>query len=201
MKKSEILREDLQEKFFTAFQNDDISFLQTLYKKLKILNRQLEYFETESVDIADLAENICLASDILLRESGKSVIFCGNDVSPVFGNRQILTKAILEVISFAVLKGDSSLITVKTREFERFVTVEIQSLGEFNFEAQNDGIDFIRNALKKLGAKMFVISQKEYSTTLFSLKKSGNISPFQNKSFIDLVCDRLSPIYIELYGV
>ena len=200
LENSNFLRDELQDEFTVAFKNEDMSFIQSLYGKLRILNRQAEYFETESVDITDLAENICLASDILLNNSGKSVIFCGNDVSAVLGNRQILTKAILEAISNACIFGKGGLITVKTQEHKKFVTLEVQSMGAFKFRG-GDGLSFMRKAVRKSGGEMLIVSHKEYSATVFKFKKSGNIRPSRNRSFIDLVSDRLSPVFIELYGV
>lgn len=200
MKNTEFLRDELQDKFNLAFENEDVSSLCEFYGKLRRLNRNIEYFETESVDLSDLAENICLSSDILLRESGKSIIFCGNSVSFIFGNRQILTKAILEAISNACIYGKSSLTTLKTREFNDFVILEIQSMGPFNSFC-GCGINFMRKAVKKMGGDILFLSQKEYSSVVFRFQKSGNIRPLENRSFIDLVSDRLSPVYIELYGV
>ena len=55
LENSNFLRDELQDEFTVAFKNEDMSFIQSLYGKLRILNRQAEYFETESVDITDLA--------------------------------------------------------------------------------------------------------------------------------------------------
>lgn len=200
MENNEKMREELQDKFTLAFESEDIDELQKFYGKLKRINRNTDFFETESVDISDLAENICISADILLRENGKSVIFCGNDVSSVFGNRQILTKAILEAISNAILHGNSSLITIKLCEYKDYITLGVQNMGQFKFNG-GEGIKFIRSAIKKLGGDTVILSNCEYSSVIFKLKKSGNICPSPNPNFIDLVCDRLSPVYIELYGV
>ncbi len=200
MEKREKLREELHENFSSALLEDDISFLHTLYSKLKKLNRSILDAETECVDLSDLSENICIASDILLRDSGKTVVFCGNDTSPVFGNRQILTKAVLEAVSGACVLGKGSLITVKTCEHSDFVTVEIQGGGRFLFNG-GEGADFIRNAVKRFGGETVTVSGREYSSVVMAFKKSANLRPLENRSFIDLVTDRLSPVFIELYGL
>lgn len=200
MKKQERIREELQENFSSALLEDDVLFLHTLYSKLRKLNRNTLNTETECVDLSDLAENICIAADILLRESGKTVVFCGNDTSPVYGNRQVLTKAILEGLGNACIFGKGSLITLKTCEHKNFVSAEIQSLGEFS-RCDGEGIKFIRNAVKTFDGEMFTVSTHGYSSLVLTLKKSNNIKPLENRSFIDLVSDRLSPVFIELYGI
>lgn len=200
MEKWEHIREELQENFSSALLDNDILFLHTLYSKLRKLNRNIINAETECVDLSDLSENICIASDILLRESGKTVVFCGNDTSPVFGNRQILTKAILEAIGNACIFGKGSLVTLKTQEHKHFVSAEIQSLGKFSFGG-GAGLGFIRNAVKQFDGEMFTVSGRDFSSVVLTFKKSNNIRPLENRSFIDLVSDRLSPVYIELYGI
>ncbi|MDE5994957.1 MAG: hypothetical protein K2G60_05530 [Oscillospiraceae bacterium] len=200
MEKQEKIREELHENFSSALFDDDILFLHTLYSKLRRLNRKLLNTETECVDLSDLSENICIAADILLRESGKTVVFCGNDTSPVFGNRQILTKAILEAIGNACIFGKGSLVTLKTQEHKHFVSAEIQNLGGFSFGG-GEGLRFIRNAVKQFDGEMFTVCTHGYSSVVLTFKKSDNIRPLENRSFIDLVSDRLSPVYIELYGM
>lgn len=201
MEKREKIREELQENFSSALLDDDILFLHTLYSKLRKLNRNALNAETECVDLSDLSENICIAADILLRESGKTVVFCGNETSPVFGNRQILTKAILEAIGNACIFGKGSLITLKTREHKNFVSAEIQNMGNFSFGNEGEGLGFIRRAVKRFDGEMFTVSANGYSSVVLTFKKSNSIRPLENRSFIDLVSDRLSPVFIELYGV
>ncbi|MCH5171065.1 MAG: hypothetical protein J1F24_07245 [Oscillospiraceae bacterium] len=200
MKKQEKIREELQENFSSALLEDDVLFLHTLYSKLRKLNRNTLNTETECVDLSDLSENICIASDILLRESGKTVVYCGNETSPVFSNRQVLTKAILEAIGNACIFGKGSLVTLKTCEHKNFVSAEIQSMGEF-LNNHGEGLNFIRNAVKTFDGEMFTVSSRGYSSLVLTLKKSNNIKPLENRSFIDLVSDRLSPVFIELYGI
>lgn len=200
MEKQEQLREELHENFTSALMQDDILFLHTLYSKLRRLNRNIIDAETECVDLSDLAENICIASDIILRESGKTVVFCGNDTSPIFSNRQILTKAILEAVGNACVFGEGSLITVKTREHRDFASAEIQGSGSFSL-CDAEGLRFIRNAVKRFDGEVFTVIGKEVSSVVMTFKKAGKITPMSNKSFIDLVSDRLSPVFIELYGM
>lgn len=201
MEKREQLREELHENFSSALLDNDISFLHTLYSKLRKLNRNIINAETECVDLADLAENICIASDILLRESGKTVVFCGNETSPVFGNRQILTKALLEAVGNACIFGKGTLITVKTCEHKSFVSFEIQNFGSISQHFEGEGLKFIRTAVKRFGGEMFTVSGRDSVSVVMTFKKSGNLRPLENKSFIDLVSDRLSPVFIELYGL
>lgn len=200
MEKQEKLREELNENFSSAIIDGDISSLQTLYSKLKKLNRNIKASETECVDLSDLAENICIAADIILRDSGKTVVFCGNDVSPVFSNRQILTKAVLEAVGNACIHGESPLVTVKTQERKRFVTAEIQCMG--NFLPQNsESLEFIKNAVKKFDGEALTVYGKEFSSVVMTFKKANKINPMPNKNFIELVSDRLSPVFVELYGM
>lgn len=200
MEKYDLLREELHENFSSALLGDDFLSLHTLYSRLKQLNRNIKNFETECVDLSELAENICIASDIILRESGKTVVFCGNDVSPVFSNRQILTKAVLEAVGVVCIFGKGSLITVKTCEHKNFVTAEIQGAGTFSFY-DTDGLRFIRNAVRQFGGEMFTVLGKDCSCMVMTFEKADQINPLPNKSFIDLVSDRLSPVFIELYGL
>lgn len=200
MEKRDLLREELHENFSSALLQDDFLFLHKLYSRLKILNRNIINAETECVDLSDLAENICIASDIILRESGKTVVFCGNDTSPVFSNRQILTKAVLEALGGACVFGKGSLVTVKTQEHKDFVSAEIQGAGRFSF-CDSEGLEFIRKAVKRFDGETVTVLSKDSSSMVMTFKKSGNILPLENKSFIDLVSDRLSPVFIELYGL
>lgn len=200
MEKREQIREELHENFSSALLGDDFLSLHTLYSKLKKLNRNIINAETECVDLSDLAENICIASDIILRESGKTVVFCGNDTSPVFSNRQLLTKAVLEAVGNACVFGEGSLITVKTREHKNFVSAEIQGAGKFS-ACGDGGLEFIRNAVKQFGGEMFTVFGKDFSSVVMTFEKANKTNPMLNKSFIDLVSDRLSPVFIELYGL
>lgn len=212
MKNNEKIRNELQESFDCAFLCQDCLQLGKLYSRLKILNRTNVNYSKECVDISDLTENVALASDILLREMGKSVIFCGNDISPVLGNRQFLTKAILEIVSNACIFGDSSLIVVKTAECREHAYIEIQSLGNFSF--CGGGFDYVNSVVKEFGGSFFTVHEKETTTftlTLRPLKKckkiisvpdgKSQISVAENPTFLDLVSDRLSPVFVEIYGV
>lgn len=200
MEKQEQLREELNENFSSAIIKGDIYSLQTLYSRLKRLNRNITNFETECVDLSDLAENVCIASDIILRDSGKTVVFCGNDVSPVFSNRQILTKAVLEAVGCACIYGKSSLITIKTQEHRLFVSAEIQCGGKF-LQSDSKNLKFIKNAMEKFDGKAVNVYSRDFSSLVLTFKKSNDLRPMPNKSFIDLVTDRLSPVFVELYGM
>lgn len=200
MEKQEQLREELNENFSSAIIKGDIYSLQTLYSRLKRLNRNITNFETECVDLSDLAENVCIASDIILRDSGKTVVFCGNETSPVFSNRQILTKTILEAIGSACIFGKCSLITVKTREHKHFVSAEIQCAGKF-LPQNSKSLEFIKKAVNKFDGEALTVYGKEYSSVSLTFKKTNKLNPTPNANFIDLVSDRLSPVFVELYGL
>lgn len=201
MKNTEKLRDELHESFASAFEKNDILSLQKFYRQLKVLNRKANYFDIEAVDISNLAENISLATDILVNQNGKTVIFCGNEVSSVLGNRQFLTKAILEMISNAIFYGLGSLITVKCYEKSDNIFLCVQSLGEFNFTEKSDGINYIRKSAKIFDGRFVIFTGEDCSSQILVLKKAYISTTEKNPTFLELVNDRLSPVYIELYGV
>ena len=103
-------REQLQVQFDQCFLNGDKSGLREQYKILRQieLNHNIDY-DNEIIDISSLTQNISVACDVLIAETGVSVIYCGNKTSPAFCNQRHFTKALLNLISNAYLYGCEKL--------------------------------------------------------------------------------------------
>lgn len=197
-------RDYLQDLFDTSFLKMDTKTLRSSYQKLRKLELKAPLeITTESVDISFLVENLALACDIICTENGKSFIFCGNDTSMAKANQKLLTKAILNLLSNSFLYGYGNLTTIKTIEKHKFISIEIQNEGflpqDFNF---GDGLSFVKNVCNALNGHFFI------STDLFSVKaimlipKSQKLKSIStNPDFCELLSDRLSPVYVEFFGI
>ena len=195
-------REQLQLLFDQCFLNGDKSGLRKQYRLL----RQLEFahntdYDNEIIDISSLAESISVACDILFSETGVSVIFCGNKTAPAICNQRYFTKALLNLISNAYLYGCDKLITVKTVEMADFIRVEVQSGGAFINNNLGKGLHFVRNICKNANGR-FLIEQAPTSTrAVMIFEKARNYKDLNNIDFYSLINDRLSPVYVELFGM
>lgn len=205
VKERERLREELQLLFDRSFRENDLNLLRSQYRILRALEfaTGLDYIP-EKIDISSLCRNITSACDILARDNDCNFIYCGNDTAPILGNTRLVTKAVLNLLSNAYLYGTEKLITVKTLEEQEIIKIEVQSGGTFQSTAnEGKGLAFVRRVCDKMNGRFFVETDADYSRAIMIFNKNIG-SPALDTRQIDfhyLINDRLSPIYIEMYGM
>lgn len=197
-------RENLQELFDKSFIKNDLKSLRTNYQTLRKLELKSPLdCAFENVDISSLVENISLACDIICTGDGTSFIYCGNTTPLARANQKILTKAILNLLSNAFLYGQGNLITVKTIEKRDFISIEIQNAGWLtsNFKF-GDGLKYVHNICKNLNGRFFISTDLLSVKTVMLIPKSLSFKDVvRNPDFCELLGDRLSPVYVEFFGI
>ena len=198
-------REKLQYLFDKSLYEYDKSQLRKLYSLL----RQLElceygYCENEVVELTSLAEGITVACDILASDSEISFIFCSDEPCYVMGNRKLISKALLNLLSNAYLHGKGRLITVKTICVGDTSRLEVTNAGGFiNTDSRGKGLDFVRNACQQMWGSL-LIEQGHYRTravmTFRNIEKMS-VAPDEEYNPFGLISDRLSPVYVEMFGM
>lgn len=195
-------RERLQLLFDRSFHNGDKAKLREQYKILRQLelNSHID-FENEPVNISALAENITVACDIIVSQTGTSFIYCGNDTSPVLCNPRFITKALLNLLSNAYLYGCENLVTVKTIEMNDFVRLEVQNGGAFLSNTDGKGLQFVRKVCEKSNSRFFIEQSPTETRATIIFRKTRNYKDLNSIDFYSLINDRLSPVYVELFGM
>lgn len=195
-------REQLQLDFDQCFLNGDKSALREQYKTLRQieLNNNNEY-DNEIIDISSLAQSISIASDILIAETGISVIYCGNKTSPAFCNQRHFTKSLLNLISNAYLYGCENLITIKTIEMANFIRVEVQSGGAFINSNWGKGLCFVNKICQNANGRFFIEQSPTHTSAVMIFEKVRNYKYLSSVDFSSFLNDRLSPVYVELFGM
>ncbi len=197
-------RDDLQNLFDRSFLETDKNRLRSHYQALRKLEFQTDFdFDLSEIPVSELLENLTVACDIICTESNVSFIYCGNPTSNIKGNLRLISKAILNLLSNAFLYSDGNLITVKAIEKRDFVQFEIQNSGclaqKFEF---GNGLEFVQRLCNKLGGYFFLESTLLTVKSVMILPKSRsckNVLPVPD--FCELLSDRLSPVYVEFFGM
>lgn len=197
-------RSILQNLFDKSFREGDRESVRKHYKTLRTLELRSENFNTgETADISFIAENITAACDIICSESEKSFVYCGNSTPPAAGSARLIEKALLGLLSNAYLYGAGSLVTVKTLETDNSVQLEIRSGGRFRFN--NDkygGLAFVRKVCREYGGRFLVITDILSAAAVMEFPKSPSGSKVsRSPDFLELISDRLSPVYVEFFGM
>ncbi len=197
-------RESLQDLFDNSFIKNDLKSLRTNYQALRRLelNSPLD-FNLENVDISFLVESLTIACDIICAENGTSFIYCGNPTPLARANQKLITKAILSLLSNAFLYGRGNLVTVKTVEKSDFISIEIQNAGwlENAFEF-GDGLNCVNNICQRLNGHFFISTDLLSVKSVILIPKSHNFKNIATTpDFCELLSDRLSPVYIEFFGI
>lgn len=195
-------RERLQLLFDRSFYDGNKSGLREQYKKLRQLELHSETdFDNEIVNISALAESITVACDIIVAETGISFIYCGNDTSPVLCNQRFATKALLNLLSNAYLYGCEKLVTVKTIEMSNFVRLEVHSGGAFINNYNGLGLNFVHSVCQKSKGRFFIEQSPTETRAVMIFHKVRNYKDLNNVDFYSLINDRLSPVYVEFFGM
>ena len=195
-------REQLQLLFDQCFLNGNKAGLREQYKILRQieLNQNIDY-DNEIIDISSLTQSISVACDILISETGISVIYCGNTTSPAVCNQRLFTKALLNLISNAYLYGCEKLITIKTIEMADFIRVEVQNGGAFINSNTGKGLHLVREICKNANGNFFIDQSAAKTRAVMIFKKARNYKNLNSVDFYSLINDRLSPVYVELFGM
>jgi len=196
-------RENLQNLFDRCFLSENCNGLREHYRALRRLelNSTLKITE-EMVNISALVENLTIACDILCADTPLSFIFCGNETSLTCTNGRLLAKAVLNLLSNAYLHGKGRLITVKAVEFAEYIKIEVKNEGYFSSEYGN-GLNFVRKVCALCDGAFF-IEQDIFSTNAIMLIKkapANNCKDFYVPDFCEYLSDRLSPVYVEMFGM
>ena len=197
-------RENLQNLFDRAFLSGDNAKLREHYKALRNIDfsRKLENLN-ERINISSLAENLAIACDILTADTGVNFIFCGNDTSCVYGNGQLITKAILNLLSNSYLHGKGRLVTVKVNDNADSVKIQDKNEGKFYCKQYGKGLSFV-NKVCTLSDGAFFVECDLFSTTaviIFKKASAKNCKDFLVPDFCEYLGDRLSPVYVEMFGM
>ncbi len=201
---NQCVRENLQNLFDKAFIYGDNNNLREYYRALREieLKRSFEK-QNERIDVSSLAESLTVSCDILASDTGKSFVFCGNDVSHIYGNGKALTKSILNLLSNAYLHGTGNLITVKAVEMRKLIKLEIRNEGPFNSYNYGKGLSYVHSACIQSGAYFFIETDSFSTNAIILIEKApeNNCKDFYVPDFCELLNDRLSPVYVEMFGM
>lgn len=197
-------RENLQNLFDKAFISGNNNNLREYYRQLRSM--ELTHTHTrksEYINISSLIENITLACDILISGTGISFVFCGNETSHIRGNSKEITKAILNLLSNAYLYSSGKLITIKAIEIAEYIKIEIKNEGSFCCEKYGRGLSFVQKLCTQLGGAFFVETDLFSTTAIMLMKKAPttDCKGFNSPDFYEYLNDRLSPVYIEMFGM
>ncbi len=197
-------REKMQFFFDKSFREKDETLLRNQYIAL----RQLEFRESltfipECVELSSLAESITVACDILATSSDVSFIFCGREPCYVVGNKKMITKALLNLLSNSYLYGKEKLITVTTENCGIFSKIEVTNGGFFSKEIRyGKGLSYVREVCEKSGGKFFMEQTLTQTKAIMFFKKAvKSENTYPGESFYSLINDRLSPVCIEMFGM
>lgn len=196
-------RENLQNLFDRAFISGDKINLREHYKALRNIEFSRSPENTnERINISALTENLTIACDILTSDTGVNFIFCGNDTGFVTGNGQLLTKVILNLLSNAYLHGKGQLIIVKTVENAEYIKIEVKNEGTFKAEKFGKGLSFVHKSCFLYGG-FFTETDLFTTTAVILIKKAPakNCKNFYVPDFCEYLNDRLSPVYVEMFGM
>lgn len=202
---NQFLREKMQYFFDKSFREKDEELLRSLYISL----RQLEFCEdyscyNEQVELTSLAESITVACDILATASGISFIFCGDAPCFISGNRRLISKSLLNLLSNAYLYGTGNLVTVKTVNGYGNSRLEVFSGGSFeNINQKGRGISFVRKASKKMNGNFLIEQSVSHTKAIMTFENSRKIHSHsaQQTDILELISDRLSPVCVEMFGM
>ncbi len=197
-------RENLQNLFDSAFISGNNNNLREYYKELRNMEfSQLSKYKPEYVNISSLAENLTLACDILISGTGVSFVFCGNDTSHIYVNSKALTKAFLNLLSNAYLHGKGRLITVKAVESNEYIKIEVKNEGTFHCINYGRGLSFVHKLCTHSGGAFFIETDLFSTTAIMLIKKAPatDCKDFRSPDFYEYLNDRLSPVYVEMFGM
>lgn len=199
---NEFQRDKMQFFFDKSFREKDDVLLRNQYRALRAFQFNINFdFTPETIHISSLTESLTTACDILATGTGMNFIFCGENDCHCVGDERLITKCLLNLLSNAYLYGRENLITTKCIRLKDFIKIEILSGGVFSGNATDgNGLSFVRRATSKMNGRFFIEQSLGHTKTVIMLKNTAKIT-HKNYDFLELVNDRLSPVYVELFGM
>lgn len=198
------MRENLQDLFDCCLKSGNREKMREQYRTLRSLELDGEInFTNKAVDLTSLTENVTSACDLLTSDTGMNFVFCGNDTSPAAGNARLIMKAVLNLLSNAYLYGGGRLVTTKAIETVSHIKIEIQSgTNAYSKIKYGRGLSFVRDVCLCHGGNFF-IEQCGFSVrAVMLLPKAESCEEYSDiPDLYSLISDRLSPVYIELFGM
>ncbi len=201
---SQFLRDKMQYFFDKSFARQDENLLRNLYVALRRLQFDEDFSaEVEQIELTSLAESITIACDILASTSGINYIFCGDEPCHIYGNQKMISKALLNLLSNAYLYGTDNLVTVKTIYGNENSRIEVLSGGNFeNTNQWGKGLYFVRQACQRMNGSFLIEQSQSHTKAIMSFKSSRKtLNKSQQTDIFALINDRLSPAYIEMFGM
>ena len=199
------IRDDLQNMFSKAFFENDLDTLKIAYKTLRNFERENTKDKCLKLcDIGNFVEGLTVGTDIITEPFFKSFIYCGNEIPNIICNISMVENAILNLFSNAYLYGKGRLVTVKTIDRTNFIDICVTSGGAFNFKHNMcSGLDFIRKVCDFHKGHFLIESNSLYSNAHILLPKEFDYANQKEPLKItdDIILDRLSPLYVELFGM
>jgi len=192
------------------------------HKKLRALQNLIACKQTrlpeEAFDAAELLEELCRACDFALSGSGRHVWFYSEAESlPVRGFPRSISNAVLNLIANACQHGTGSEVLLRLRENAAYgggamgggALLEVINAGALDCAAlargaarRGSGLRAVRTAALANGGRLLFHSRAGFVHAVLHLpptEKSAQLSPCPD--FVELLCDRLSPVYIGLAGI
>ena len=113
------------------------------------------------------------------------------------------SKAILNLLSNSFLYGNGNLVTVKTIEKQDFISIEIQNSGNLSQEIKfGDGLKYVQNVCNSLNGHFFILTDLLSVKSIILFPKSRQFKDIARvPDFCELLNDRLSPVYVEFFGI
>lgn len=204
MEYNRCVRENLQNLFDKAFISGDNGKLRQHYRALRNIETEHSFEKTrERVNISSLVENLTTACDILISGTGVSFVFCGNDTSHIYADGKALTKAFLNLLSNAYLHGKGGLVTVKVLENEEHIKIEVKNEGTFASANYGKGLSLVHRLCKASGGAFFIETDLFSTNAVMLMKKAPatKCQDFHSPDFYEYLNDRLSPVYVEMFGM
>lgn len=203
---NQFFREKMQYLFDKAIRERDENLLRKLYVSLRRLQFE-EIFSNivEQIELTSLSESVTIACDILASPSGINFIFCGDEPCYIDGNKHLISKALLNLLSNAYLYGKENLVTVKTVNTSTHSRLEVLSGGNFtNINEAGKGLSFIRQVCKNMQGNFLIEQTPDHTKAIMIFKNSQHhftTNSLQQTDIFSLLNDRLSPACVEMFGM
>lgn len=161
-------------------------------------------------DLREVLEALCYASDLALSGTGKRVRFYAGNAAPIaLCCIRSLETALMNLLLNACLHGTENevFVTLSARADHAAVSVQnsgICTLPRLHYASLVPGSGLAAaHSAAKAGGGTLLFSQKgtQLTATLCLPLHSYAATPVPYTDFVDLLCDRLSPVYVGLSGL
>lgn len=183
------------------------------YRKLRRLRNFSSSEKTaaapELCNLRELVDSICCACDLSLSILGKRVFLIeGGGQILARCNAQDVTEIIVNLISNSCLYSESNDIFVSAGAAGQRVVIEVFSSGKMNIPAvrksiqqKGSGLNACAALAHSNGGTVFFCSKNSFAMSVLALDSCRSGRPVSSVDFVELLCDRLSPVYVGLSSV